>query len=573
VLLRYFSVLIGLLLCGRTLGAPTTRADSTDVGTLIQSLSNRDSNIRDRASGALVAQGQAVRPALLKIIRNGDPEQRSRAAQILLKLPWTSPSDPPEVEKYMSAYGDLDEEARKALVRELYEKLDASATLMRLLMEEPSDDVRWIIVSLLARNDDDLAMRKLREMDLSADDPPVLRLAGQAWIYHDREKSLNLLRRAIEVEAKHPTSDGVVLPNGRIEPQLDFAYDRLVDDAINNKRFDEAASWLRQEIPREVGVGASREALPRLVMLHAYFGPIKGVEDDLRNWGVNDASVRQVLAHVKVAVTGPATRAGFPKEALFAAVGLSVEERLSAASFLLQHSFLDAAEIELVSITAMKVEPAELRDQKEVKTQLIAWMLYGARNNDEKAADALQQAMVLMTRWNLRIPWRREDDLWGEIYWRRARAAKAKGDMALVKTNVANLLRYSLTSADTTIEIVNWLRDSGMTEEAHKVFENVYAQTRAKLDSSGKDPVLMNDLAWLCARCGERLDEAVKLSDQAVKARPMSAAFLDTAGEAYFRAGNRERAVELESKALQFRPLDDFMKSQLKRFENPSTTR
>jgi tetratricopeptide (TPR) repeat protein len=278
-----------------------------------------------------------------------------------------------------------------------------------------------------------------------------------------------------------------------------------------------------------------------------------------------------VIRYAKAAAQAPATRAIFPKDALFNAVRLSLEERLSAASFLLQHAFLDPAESELNSITLMKVEPAEMRDQKEVKTQLMAWMLYAAKNDDQKAADALQQAMVLMTRWNLRIPWRREDDLWGEIYWRRARAAKKKGDEAAVKSNVANLLRYSLTSADNTIEIVNWLREAGMKDEAHKVFENVYAQSRARLDTSAKDPVLMNDLAWLCARCGERLPEAVKLADQAIAARPNSAPFLDTAAEAYFRIGNRDKAIELESKALTLRPLDDFMKSQLKRFKQPST--
>src|SRR5947209_14069321 len=35
---------------------------------------------------------------------------------------------------------------------------------------------------------------------------------------------------------------------------------------------------------------------------------------------------------------------------------------------------------------------------------------------------------------------------------------------------------------------------------------------------------LMNNLAWLCARCGEKIDEAVKLSQSAIEMEPDNAA-------------------------------------------------
>jgi tetratricopeptide (TPR) repeat protein len=76
----------------------------------------------------------------------------------------------------------------------------------------------------------------------------------------------------------------------------------------------------------------------------------------------------------------------------------------------------------------------------------------------------------------------------------------------------------------------------------------------------------VNNLAWLCARCDERLDEALELSSRAIEEMPQNFAYLDTAAEANFRKGNPAKAVELEEFALTFRPKDTFMIEQLERF-------
>jgi hypothetical protein len=551
--------MLGLLLgISAVRAAPTTRADAPDVVPLISALTDRDSAVRERATEQLKSMGVSARPALLKAIRSGAPERRARAAELLLKLPWSVAADPPGVQKYLSIYGEMDIDGRKALVKELYDKLDASDVLLRLLLEEPSDDVRWIIVALLGRNDDDPVMRKLREADLSGEDAPVVRLAGQAWYYHDRARSLALLRKAIEAEAKNPSDD---------QGQLDFAFEKLIDDALGKKDFNEAAAWLRQQVPREMG--GVRTALPRLMILHAYFPPVRGLEDDLLRWVAHRDAMRKVLDAVK---KGAATKATLPAELLFNAVGLTLDERLSGAYFLFEHNLVGEAEDELAAIGKLPVKEAEARDQKEVKTQLLASMIYAHKADDQKAADALQQAMILMTRSNLVLRWRTEDDLWAEVYWRRARAAKKRGDGAALKENVYNLLRYSPTSSDTAIEIVNWLNSENLLRESNQFFGNVYGPSKQKLDASKQDPVRMNDLAWLCARCDQRLPEAVELATKAVAAKPESAAFLDTAAEANFKAGNRKKAVELETKALKLRPLDEFMQAQLKRFKAAAAT-
>ncbi len=332
-----------------------------------------------------------------------------------MRLPWSAPDDPPLVKRDLEHYGDLDEQGRTLLVGQLYEKLHASATLLRLLKEDPSNDVRWTIVAVLSQNDDDPAMIMLRKMDLGDADAPMLRLAGQAWYYFDRQKSLALLRRAIESESKSPTSDIVTFDNGRNESELTYAFNRLIDDALAHRRFDEAAGWLRQQIPREIGGGGT--ALPRLVALQVCFGPLAGLKQDLATWGTNQGSVQQILKELSTAGRrSPATRPSINGELLDNAFGLSEDDRLSAAYFLYAHKLYDEARNQAAAVAAQ----GPPRDQREIKVQLLFWMIAAARNQDQRAADALQRAMMLMSRVHLR--WGSDDDLWAEVYWRRARA-------------------------------------------------------------------------------------------------------------------------------------------------------
>jgi tetratricopeptide (TPR) repeat protein len=119
-----------------------------------------------------------------------------------------------------------------------------------------------------------------------------------------------------------------------------------------------------------------------------------------------------------------------------------------------------------------------------------------------------------------------------------------------------------------TLEIIDWLKQTSREPAAKRLFEKVYVQSRAQLDAAEtRDlPGMQNDLAWLCARAGERLDEAHELALAAVEASPEHAAFLDTLAEVQFRRGHAAEAAEIEEKALSLSPENDFMREQLQRF-------
>jgi tetratricopeptide (TPR) repeat protein len=158
--------------------------------------------------------------------------------------------------------------------------------------------------------------------------------------------------------------------------------------------------------------------------------------------------------------------------------------------------------------------------------------------------------------------------LWGAYHLQAVKAALAAGDTAAVKQHLDEVAQLPLGDAEVVMELVPIFRDQGRAADAKKLFAPAYAQSKQALDQDPGSPEMMNNLAWLCARAGERLGEAVDLSRRAVALDPVNAAYLDTAAEAMFQTGDHAEAVRLETEALKYRPDDEFMIEQLERFRN-----
>ena len=88
------------------------------------------------------------------------------------------------------------------------------------------------------------------------------------------------------------------------------------------------------------------------------------------------------------------------------------------------------------------------------------------------------------------------------------------------------------------------------------------------LELMPKDVEVMNRLAWLYAKKRMKLDEGLALSQKTLKRFPDKADFIDTLSEIYFARGNKEKAVEHISRALELEPDSKYYKQQLWRFEN-----
>jgi cytochrome c-type biogenesis protein CcmH/NrfG len=77
-----------------------------------------------------------------------------------------------------------------------------------------------------------------------------------------------------------------------------------------------------------------------------------------------------------------------------------------------------------------------------------------------------------------------------------------------------------------------------------------------------------NRAAWLAARCGTHLDDALVHADQACRLEPGNWASLDTLAEVYFQRGETERAITTIREALRQSPENPYLRGQIARFES-----
>lgn len=103
---------------------------------------------------------------------------------------------------------------------------------------------------------------------------------------------------------------------------------------------------------------------------------------------------------------------------------------------------------------------------------------------------------------------------------------------------------------------------------ADELFGQLRQVFSEQLQAFPQSALLHNNLAWLSARCGRRLDEALQHAEQAVQLAPQNAGYLDTLAEVYFRRGDRDTAVRHERHALELSPDHASFKTQLDRFEH-----
>lgn len=81
--------MLGISLGGRAMAAPTTApsdASNPDVSTLIQQLGDDDFSVRESAGEKLIEMGPAAKDALQQAASSADPEERTRAAELLKRL-------------------------------------------------------------------------------------------------------------------------------------------------------------------------------------------------------------------------------------------------------------------------------------------------------------------------------------------------------------------------------------------------------------------------------------------------------------------------------------------------------
>ena len=556
------------------------------VGTAIADLASADPKARERAAKALIELGTEARRAVAAAAQSDDPELRSRASELLLRLPWYLPDDSPGVRGVLEHYGQLDTERRKMAVASLADlSIHGYEALLRLIVEEPSDDVRWAIVGAVRRDFREPVLEGFRKLDAESENAPIVAAAGHAWLSKNVERGVRLLKRAVALDLERPAADG-----GEVEA----LFDRLQNLALMDSRYDEVAKLLRLRARRGAvdEDGEPTRAVLELFAAHAKFGPLAGFDQDLQTYRDQLGDPRVMFSLGKIYERGGQTMlAEAAYRAAFVTDLVSIDDRFEQGEFAMRQGWLDLAEAEFASVFDLAPDhstenrkilripgiPADALVHLPVLDQANAHFrlaqVGAAREDDSAAADHMERAMKLHYRAHGELRGATDQSLWAEIDWHHLRAARAKGDSAEVQRRLESILTAQssaepgTSNPDIANDVVPVLREMERTEEAEKLFDQTYEGLKDSWVATRDRPMSKNNLAWLCARCDEHKEEALKLALEATRAMPDNAAFVDTLAEAQYRLGNYAEAARLERRVVAARPNDRFLRQQLRRFE------
>jgi len=585
--------------CCAAEGNASATTQETAISALISDLSADDSAARKAAGEKLVELGLAGRAQVLEATHSDDPEIRAQAIGILMKLPWSQSGDLPAVKEILDHYVNYVDQAelipggnpglilppaapqqppteqnRCDAVGALailpdFEGFDA---LIRLVHEDPADLVRWSIVHVLRTTDDGSHLAKLRLTNPPPGDAPLTALCGLAWLAADSPRAEPLLAQAVRLAYKNPTPD---------DGELDFVVGLLVDLETADKKYDDAAKVLREELKHTTPTDSLNVPVPlaRLFALHANFGPLAGFNDDVQRAGDFLSTPKLQYAMARVALRqGNTRKAASGRKDAFDAGGNWRAGRFETGKYLAENGWNEEAEAEFKAYLAMPAgHDAGDTEGSDVNAHFALSDLAAGRGDDFTAAEEKKAAMSILGGGTnaplegtdaLGHAWPiTEDSIWAEVHWLYLKAALKRKDEPAVGAELKELIQLKPTDEDMAIDVVPMLKAHGQADAADQLFAGAYKVVDGKLAVDPTNPSLMNGMAWLEAKCDENLPEALRLASSAVAADPDNSAMIDTLAEVNFHLGNFQKAVDLETRALKLTPGDTFMAGQLERFK------
>lgn len=110
------------------------------------------------------------------------------------------------------------------------------------------------------------------------------------------------------------------------------------------------------------------------------------------------------------------------------------------------------------------------------------------------------------------------------------------------------------------------LRKMGLLKEHDEWFKISWERMSAVVAQFPDSDNTCNTAGWLAGRAQRNLEQAKKLLEKALAARPNSSIYLDTMAEIEFARGNRQKALEWSARAVNFMPEDPTIRHQYERF-------
>jgi tetratricopeptide (TPR) repeat protein len=546
---------------------PDSRGDA-----LVAQLGDPDPALRQQAEDRLMDMGIDAREALLRGTQSTMPAIADRSRQILQDLPWYLPEDPPFVRRLLTDYGSKQPASRMEVARQLFglQQGEGFNALLRLMVEDSDRQVEWCIEQTFRDNSARLSPRQTERLVLATDKPAALCLAAWSMEPSDFGRAIELYELAVRSVNE---SDEPCLA------QLAPTFDRLIGFHQFRQEYEKSAELLRMKWTmsrRELEIGGpAPTALDDLFALHAEHGPLAGFAGDLRT------NADQLLRpHVIYALGKLCEKrndffaASILYHLAYAMSSFSPELREGVSEFLLEQHWSTLAERELEAITQSWFTPAQMADGARMRLGL----LYSSLGDDKNASQYLAQALPGLHNRSVWIALQHGDHhlygrgaenyLWTVQHYHALRFAKSQHDEPEADRQALAIAKLAPEEPTFALVAVPVLQANHHTKEANDLFNKAYAAAHRALDEAPDNPLRLNNVAWLCAICDEKLDEALSLALRAEKLDADDPNLADTVAEIQFRKGNVDDAIEQINRAIQLDPKSDYFKAQLKRFES-----
>jgi len=154
------------------------------------------------------------------------------------------------------------------------------------------------------------------------------------------------------------------------------------------------------------------------------------------------------------------------------------------------------------------------------------------------------------------------------MYRRKIRAAIDKRDEPETRKQVEKLLQLDPIDIDFGEKVLGAMRDVGMGDLANEILERMYQTGNKHLKDFPLDVAMSNNLAWVLSLSDYRLDDALRMSKNAVFYEPDSTIYRDTLAEVLFRLKRNREAIEIEKACLLDDPAEWHVHEQIQRFES-----
>ncbi len=551
---------------------------SSPVPKLIGRLGDDDPVVRSDATQRLINLGEAARPLLRKELATATPQVRSQMDQVLLHVPWTRPGEPEEVSQALAGYADKDPESRCVQIENSLGPLGlpAGPALLRIVLNDPSPAVRWSAADAMRSTFEAGDALMNQAIDASDDktgpaylpakeNAPLLAIAAWALRFSDPKRAEAMMIRATDLEIAYPSAFRTA--GEPLHTQSDFAFEWLADRWIVKKDYAAAIRLVREQAARtEWNPDVLPPAVAKLFAAHADYGPLPGIGNDVRGYQDYLAHPEVVYALGRMLHRHQHDAVGSLLDSIAVAMnGWSAEAHYTTGLFLAQQHWDADAEREMRWCIS-------LSDGKNYLAYFILSELASQRDDDLACAQNLELGLKQMHAQGQMMQGTFADQYAAEAEWHYLRAYRLAKDQTKTAEHLERLLEMDqdkqILQKDPGMaaDIVPALQDAKRGEEADRIFDSAYAALIEKVSTTPSDPMAKNNLAWLCACSGKKLDEAVKYADEAVALDQEDSACLDTQAEAYFRVGRVKEALEIEKRALGFKPDDAYMARQVERF-------